>query len=317
MTRYLVKRLILLVPTLLFVCIITFALLRMVPGSAVDAMVYKLETAGLTVSPDDVRHMLGLDIPAPQQFLNWLGGLLHGDLGDSLFQSEPVWDIIKRQVPVTLELGVLTLALSIIISIPLGILCAVKQDKITDNVIRVVSVILMSVPVFWLATLVLIYPSQWWGYAPPVKYASFFADPAENMRMFLVPALLGAIAQASMQLRVVRTMILETLRQDYIRTAWAKGDTERRVLYGHALRNAMIPIVTMIGGSAGMLIGGSVIFETMFNIPGIGAQVVAALDVRDYPLVQGCVLIFALFVMAANLLTDLAYKWIDPRVELE
>jgi peptide/nickel transport system permease protein len=317
MMRYLFKRLLLLIPTLLFVCIITFALLRLVPGSAVDAMVYKLQTAGIIVSPDDVRHMLGLDTPAPQQFIEWFLGIFQGDLGDSLFQAEPVWNIISRQVPVTLELGIMTLILTIVISIPLGIICAARQDKISDNIIRVVSIILMSVPVFWLATLVLIYPSQWWGYAPPVKYVTFFADPAENLRMFFVPALLGAFAQAGMSLRVVRTMILETLRQDYIRTAWAKGDTEKQVLYRHALRNAMIPIVTMFGGSAGMLIGGSVIFETMFNIPGIGAQVVAALDSRDYPLVQGCVLIFAIFVMVVNLITDIAYKWIDPRVELE
>jgi peptide/nickel transport system permease protein len=146
---------------------------------------------------------------------------------------------------------------------------------------------------------------------------SFFVDPAQNMRMFLPPAILGALAQAGMQLRTVRTMILETLRQEYIRTAWAKGCRERPILFVHALRNAMIPIITMIGGAVAGIIGGSVIFETMFNMPGIGAQLVASLETRDYPVVQGCVLVFSAFVMIVNLVTDLTYKWIDPRIELE
>ena len=150
-----------------------------------------------------------------------------------------------------------------------------------------------------------------------MTYVSFFQDPVENMRMFLVPALLGALTQAGMQLRTVRTMTLEVMRQDYIRTCWAKGVGEKRTLFVHALRNSMIPIITMIGGAVAGMIGGSVILETMFNMPGIGAQVVSALDSRDYPLVQGCVLVFSIFVMIVNLLVDLAYKWIDPRVELD
>ena len=150
-----------------------------------------------------------------------------------------------------------------------------------------------------------------------MTYVSFFQDQVENMRMFLVPALLGALTQAGMQLRTVRTMTLEVMRQDYIRTCWAKGVGEKRTLFVHALRNSMIPIITMIGGAVAGMIGGSVILETMFNMPGIGAQVVSALDSRDYPLVQGCVLVFSIFVMIVNLLVDLAYKWIDPRVELD
>jgi peptide/nickel transport system permease protein len=260
--------------------------------------------------------MLGMDKSVFAQFFEWLAGVLRGDLGNSLFQAEPVSGIISRQLPVTLELGVLTLILSNLISIPLGAFCAAKQDKISDYTIRLLSVLFMAIPVFWLATLALVYPSEWWGYAPPMKYASFFADPVENMKMFLPPAILGAFSQAGMQLRVVRTMILETLRQEYIRTAWSKGLPSKRILFLHALRNAMIPIITMIGGAVAGLIGGSVIFESMFNMPGIGSQVVASLDSRDYPMVQGCVLVFSIFVMIVNLLVDLAYKWIDPRVKL-
>lgn len=317
MAKYTVKRCLLLIPTLLLVCIIVFALLRVVPTSAVDYMVYQFRTAGLEVTPEQVQSMLGLDRPAVTQFLDWFLGIFRGDLGESIFQAESVWSIIKRCMPVTLELGILTLIFSNLISIPLGVWCAARQDSVSDYIIRIISVLLLSLPVFWIATMVLVYPARWWGYAPPMTYVSFFVDPVENMKMFLVPSLLGAFTQAGMQLRTVRTMTLETMRQDYIRTCWAKGVGEKRILFTHALRNAMIPIITMIGGAVAGLIGGSVILETMFNMPGIGAQVVAALEKRDYPLVQGCVLVFSIFVMVVNLLVDLAYKWIDPRVELD
>lgn len=317
MAKYALKRVLLLIPTLLLVCVIVFVLLRTVPGSAVDYMIYQFQTAGVTVDQAQVEHMLGMDKPAITQFFDWFLGIFRGDLGESLFQSEGVWDIISRQLPVTLELGVLTLIFSNLISIPLGIYCAARQDSIPDYVIRIISVLLLSLPVFWIATIVLVYPAVWFGYAPPMTYVPFFTNPAENMKMFLVPALLGAFTQAGMQLRTIRTMTLETMRQDYIRTCWAKGVGEKRILFIHALRNSMIPIITMIGGSVAGLVGGSVILETMFNMPGIGAQVVAALDMRDYPLVQGCVLVFSIFVMVVNLIVDLTYKWIDPRVELE
>lgn len=317
MAKYTVKRCLLLIPTLLLVCIIVFALLRVVPTSAVDYMVYQLRTAGVEVTPEQVEVMLGMDKPAVSQFFDWFFGIFRGDLGKSLFQAESVSAIIKRCMPVTLELGILTLIFSNLISIPLGVWCAARQDSISDYIIRIISVLLLSLPVFWIATMVLVYPAQWWGYAPPMSYVSFFENPAENLRMFLVPSLVGAFTQAGMQLRTVRTMTLETMRQDYIRTCWAKGVGEKRILFTHALRNAMIPIITMIGGAVAGLIGGSVILETMFNMPGIGAQVVAALEKRDYPLVQGCVLVFSIFVMVVNLLVDLAYKWIDPRVELD
>lgn len=317
MAKYVFKRVLLLIPTLLLVCIIVFALLRAVPGSAVDYMIYQFETAGIMVDRAHVEHLLGMDQPVVKQFFDWFFGIFRGDLGESLFQAESVWDIISRQLPVTLELGILTLIFSNLISIPLGVYCAARQDSVSDYVIRVISVLLLSLPVFWLATMVLVYPAKWWGYAPPMSYVSFFVDPLENMRMFLVPSLLGAFTQAGMQLRTVRTMTLETMRQDYIRTCWSKGVGEKRILFVHALRNSMVTIITMIGGSVAGLIGGSVILETMFNIPGIGAQVVNALNYRDYPLVQGCVLVFSIFVMIVNLLVDLAYKWIDPRVELD
>lgn len=317
MGKYLVKRILLLIPTILIVCAIVFALMRMIPGDAVDVIVNRMTQSGQVVDEQTVRAQLGLDVPAFQQFFNWMGDILRGDLGDSFFQYDSVWNIISRQLPISLELGIITLILANLISIPLGLFCAAKQDSIPDYVIRIIAVVLMALPMFWLATLVLFYPAQWWGYAPPVVYVSFFEDPIANLQMFLVPALLGALAQAGMQLRTVRTVVLDTMRQDYIRTAYAKGVKQRAVLFKHAFRNAMIPVITIIGGSIAALVGGNVILENIFNIPGIGQQLVTALGQRDYPMVQGCVLIMSIFVMIVNLVVDIAYKWIDPRVTLE
>ena len=293
MAKYALKRILLLIPTIFLVCLIVFILMRSIPGDAVDAIVTRMTKSGQTVDAEAVRVRLGLDKPWYEQFIIW------------------------RQLPISLELGIITLILSNLISIPLGLFCAAKQDSIPDYTIRIISVILMSIPMFWVATLVLFYPAQWWGYAPPVMYVSLFKDPVQNLRMFLVPGILGALAQAGMQLRLVRTQVLDTLRQDYVRTAYSKGIKQRTVLFRHAFRNAMIPVITIIGGSIGALVGGNMILENIFNIPGIGTQMVTALGQRDYPVVQGCVLVMTVFVMLVNLLVDLAYKWIDPRVKFD
>jgi peptide/nickel transport system permease protein len=317
MSKYVLKRVALLIPSLIIVCIIVFSLIRMIPGGAVDQIVSKLTAAGISVDRSAVEKSLGLDKPALQQFFIWVGDLLHGNLGDSFFQGRTVWDIISKQLPISLELGLLTLVLTNLISIPLGVLSAARQDSFMDQTVRIVAIILMAVPVFWMATMVLIYPARWWGYAPPIKYVGFFADPISNLKMFLVPAFLGALTQSGMQLRMVRTSVLEVMRQDYVRTAHSKGLKESTVLFGHAFRNSLIPVVTLVGGSIAGLVGGSVILENLFNIPGIGAQMVAGLTNRDYPVVQGCVLVFSVFVMLVNLLVDITYKWIDPRVSLD
>ena len=317
MGKYIGKRILLLVPAVFLVCVIVFALMRLVPGDAVDSIIYKYSSMGISADRAEVEAMLGLDQPAVAQFFTWLKGVLTGDLGDSLFEYESVASIIGRQLPVTLELGILTLLFSCILSIPIGLFCAAKQDSLPDYAFRVVAILLVSIPVFWIATMVIIYPSLWWGYPPPTTYVSSFENPLENLRMFIIPALLGALMQAGIQMRTVRTMTLEVMRLDYIRTAWAKGTKERVILFKHAFRNAMIPVVTMIGGSAATMIGGSVIMESVFNIPGIGQQVITALGSRDYPLVQGCVLVFAIFVMIINLVVDVCYKWIDPRINLD
>jgi len=317
MGKYIIKRILLLIPALILVCVVVFLLMRMMPGDAVDYIVNRMLQSGIPTDPEAVRASMGLDKPAIQQFFLWMADVVRGDLGESFFQHETVLGLMGRQIPVSVELGILTILLSNAISIPLGLFCAARQDSIGDYGIRVISIILMSVPMFWVATLVLFYPAQWWGYSPPIAYQSFFANPGVNLQMMIVPALLGAIAQAGMQLRFVRTMVLDTMRADFIRTAYSKGVKERVVMFKHAFRNAMIPIITMIGGSFGMIVGGNVILENIFNIPGIGQQLVTALGQRDYPIVQGCVLVMSAFVMVVNLITDIAYKWIDPRVTLD
>ena len=317
MGKYFVKRVLLLIPTILLVCVIVFVLMRMIPMDAVATLQQKLSANGTYVDEEYVRQLLGLDKPAVQQFFIWIGDVLRGDLGDSYFDHTTVNSILANKLPVTLELGILSLVITNLISIPLGLFCAARQDSISDYTIRVISTILIALPVFWIATLVLIYPNLWWGWAPTVTYVPIWEDPIQNLSMFLLPALLSAIGQAGIQMRTIRTMTLEVMRQDYIRTAWAKGVPERRVLFKYAFRNSMIPIITMIGGSVAMMIGGNVVMENIFNIPGLGQAMVAALNSRDYPIVQGCVLVLSLFVMCINLIVDLAYKWIDPRVTLD
>ena len=317
MGKYLVKRILLLIPTFLLVCVIVFALMRMIPGSAVDSMVTKLANAGVSTDRAAVEASLGLDQPPVKQFFVWLSHVLRGDLGESLFMYESVSDILARRLPVTLELGILTVVLSCVIAIPCGLLCAARQDTAGDYILRVISILLLSIPVFWIATIVIIYPAILWGYSPPTNYVSFFKEPGTNLRMILIPALLGAFGQSGMLMRTVRTVTLDVMRQDYVRTGWAKGLSEKKVILRYAFRNSMIPVITQIGGSIASLVGGSVVLENIFSIPGMGQVVVSALNSRDYPLVQGCVIVFALFVMVVNLVVDIAYKWIDPRVNLE
>lgn len=317
MSKYFVKRVLLLIPTILLVCVIVFALMRMIPMDAVATLQQKLSANGNYVDEEYVRSLLGLDKPAIQQFFLWLKDVLRGNLGTSYFDHVSVNEIIAKKLPATLELGILSLLMTNLISIPLGLFCAARQDSISDYTIRVISTVLIALPVFWVATLVLIYPNLWWGWAPEVTYVPIWEDPIKNLSMFLLPAALSAVGQAGIQMRTIRTMTLEVMRQDYIRTAWAKGVPERKVLFRYAFRNSMIPIITMIGGSVAMMIGGNVVMENIFNIPGLGQAMVSALNSRDYPIVQGCVLVLSLFVMCINLLVDLAYQWIDPRVSLE
>jgi peptide/nickel transport system permease protein len=315
-TNYIIKRLLLLIPTLFIVSVIVFLLVRFVPGSAIDVIQATISQAGVTqVDRAAIAHALGLDVPVHVQYIRWIGDIiLHGDLGDSIIQGQPVLSMIVGRLPVTIELGLLAIIISTLIGIPLGTYSAVRQDSWGDYTGRTIAILLIAVPSFWLAILIMIYPAIWWGWSPPMKLIPFTEDLIGNIGMFLIPATILGTATAGGLMRMQRTMILEVMRQDYIRTAWAKGLTERVVIMRHGIKNAFIPVITILGGQVGMLIGGAVIIENIFNLPGLGQLALQALNQRDYPLVMAITLVTAVFVMLCNLIVDITYTWLDPRI---
>ena len=333
MRAYLIRRLLLIIPTLLILSIIVFLSVRFIPGDVVDVMVAEMEswyTAGAEIDREALERMLGLDVPAYVQYGRWIGvlptpdwitgeshfnGLLQGTLGESLL-GDPVSieERILGRLPVTFELGVMAILIGLLIALPVGIYSAIRQDTATDYVGRSAAIIGLATPNFWLATMVMIFPAIWWGWSPSVELIPFTEDPLGNLGMFIIPAVILGTASAAATMRMTRTMMLEVLRQDYIRTAWAKGLNERVVIMRHALKNALIPVVTLIGLQLPILVGGAVIMENIFNLPGLGRLMVNALDQRDYPMVSGINLVFATMVVGVNLMIDLIYPFLDPRV---
>lgn len=315
MQGYIIRRIFLLIPTIFLVCLITFFLVRWVPGSAVDVIEASLSQGGtVNIDREAIEHELGLDVPAPKQFVIWFGNLLQGNLGNSIIQGRPVSTMVLERMPVTLELGLMGLLLSVCIGIPLGIFSAVRQDSPLDYLFRTIAILLIAVPPFWIGTLVMIYPSTWWGWSPPMELITFKEDPLGNLGMFVIPAIILGTSTSGGLMRMVRTMMLEVMRMDYIKTAWAKGLNEKTVIFRHAIKNAFIPVVTILGGAIGMMIGGAVIIEQIFNLPGMGLLILQSLNQRDYPLVSGTTLILSFFVMCANLIVDISYSWLDPRI---
>ncbi len=270
------------------------------------------------VDRDALERMLGLDVPVWVQYVRWLREiLLHGALGESLFSRESVEEAILERLPVTIELGLMAILIGLVIAMPVGIYSAMRQDTAADFLGRSVAIIGLATPNFWLGIMVMIYPAIWWGWAPPLELVSFTEDPPGNLAMFLIPSLIVGTASAAATMRMTRTMMLEVLRQDYIRTAWSKGLKERAVVIRHAIKNALIPVVTLIGLQLPILVGGTVIMENIFNLPGIGRLLLSALNDRDYPMVSGVNLFFATGVVLLNLLIDLIYPYLDPRVRYE
>jgi peptide/nickel transport system permease protein len=239
---------------------------------------------------------------------------LQGDLGRSLWTSTPVTEQLAARLPVTLELSVLALAVALVVALPIGIYSAIRQDTAGDYLARSFSILMLAVPSFWLGTLVMVLPSIWWGWSPQIEYIPLTRDPVKNLGQMILPAVILGTSLSAILMRFTRTMMLEVLRQDYIRTAWAKGLSERLVVIRHALRNALIPVVTLIGLQAPLLIGGAVIIEQIFVIPGMGLLLLEAVSQRDYPIVTGVFLVVGLCVMLINLLVDLSYGLLDPKV---
>ena len=333
MRAYIVRRVLLIIPTLFILSILVFLSVRFIPGDMITIMAMRMEMAGGGSDVTDreaMERMLGLDVPAHVQFGRWIGvlptpdwitgeshfeGLLQGTFGDSLLGA-PV-SIEKRildRLPVTIELGLLAIVIGLVIALPVGIYSAIRQDTAADYVGRSVAIIGMATPNFWLALMVMIYPAIWWGWSPPMEWVPFTEDPLGNLGILIIPAVILGTALSAGTMRMTRTMMLEVLRQDYIRTAWSKGLKERVVIMRHAVKNALIPIVTLIGMSLPLLIGGSVIIEQIFSLPGLGRLMLFALNERDYPVVSGVNLVFATMVVAVNLMIDMIYPYLDPRV---
>ena len=296
MRAYLIRRSLLIIPTLFILTIIVFLAVRFIPGDAIDVMMMSTEQSG--VDREAVERMLGLDVPVYVQYGRWIGvlptpdrvtgeshfkGLLQGTFGESLTGGWSIEERIIGRLPVTIELGVMAIVIGLIIALPVGIYSAIRQDTATDYVGRTVAVIGLATPNFWLGIMVMLYPAIWWGWSPSVELIPFREDPLGNLVMFLIPALILGTGISAATMRMTRTMMLEVLRQDYIRTARSKGLKERVVVLRHAIKNALIPVVTLIGMQLPLLIGGSVILEEIFVLPGIGRIFVAALDGRDYP----------------------------------
>lgn len=315
MSAYVLRRLLALLPTLVFASIIVFAIVRLVPGDVVDLMLSQNDISADTRTREDLVRALGLDRPMWEQYLHWVGNIvLHGDLGQSLWQGEPVLGMVMARIPATFSLGVLALGVALTVALPIGVLSAIRQDTAADYVARSFSILMLAVPSFWLGTMVMVFPSVWWGWSPEVRYVPFLEDPVQHVRQMLVPAIVLGMALSAITMRMTRTMMLEVLRQDYIRTAWAKGLNEPLVIVRHALRNALIPVVTLIGLQAPLLIGGAVVIEQIFVVPGMGLLLLDAVHQRDYPLITGVFLVVGVAVMLINLLVDLSYGLFDPKV---
>jgi peptide/nickel transport system permease protein len=266
---------------------------------------------------DEMRARLGLDRPIYVQYLDWIGGVVQGDLGTSLRNKTPVAEELLGRMPVTAELGVMAMLFGLTIAIPVGVIAAVRQDTWSDYIVRSTAIGFLAIPSFWLGTLVITMPSVWWGWTPPLRYTSFLADPLKNLGHVIVPAVILGLALSGSLMRLTRAQMLEVLRQDYVRTASAKGLSERAVVVRHALKNAFIPVVTLLGLQVSILIGGTVVLESVFVLPGMGRYLLEAVQYRDYPVIQGLNLIFATVIIMANLLVDLLYGWLDPRVRYQ
>ena len=320
MGAYAIRRLLWIPVTLVVISIIVFLLVRWIPGDIVDEIIaQQLPSAGNEEAERiAITHALGLDKPFYVQYGHWVSNIVvHGSLGKSLNGNQDITKEILHRLPISLELTLMSLIIGILISIPIGVYAAIRQDTVPDYVLRSIAVVLISVPSFWLGTIIMIYPSIWWGWSPPMQYISFGKDPLGNIGMFLIPAFILGTAMTGSSLRMTRTMMLEVMRQDYTRTAWAKGLTERIIVIRHALKNALIPVITIIGMQIPMIIGGSVIVEQIFVLPGMGRYLLDAINHRDYPIVSGINLVLATFVVVINLIVDLTYGWMDPRIHYQ
>ena len=315
MRAYLAKRLLLVIPTLLGVASVVFVIMRVIPGDV--ALLILGGDDGGRIDRDQLAAMhrqLGLDQPLLVQFGHWLWGVLHFDFGNSLWTGQPVMEELVARLPLSLELAVLATIVSVLLAIPLGVAAAVRQDTWVDYVVRVVSIGGLAIPSFWVGILIILLLVISFGWGPPLEYTLPWVDPWANFQQMVWPVVTVGYRYAAVTTRMTRSTLLEVLRDDYIRTAWAKGLGERAVVFRHAMKNAMLPVITLIGTEFAFLIGGLVVTETVFTLNGVGRFVVDAVAHRDYPVVQALVFVIAFGFVVVNLLIDLTYAWFDPRI---
>ena len=317
MRKYLIGRLLLFIPSLLGASLVIFVLMRLVPGDIAEIIVYQAGAESSSVQQrqvQEIRVELGLHRPVVMQYVVWLGNALRGDFGHSYIQKRPVIEILRERFPRSLELAFLTLLVAVVWAVPLGVISAVRQNTWADYAVRVVSISGLSLPIFFTGVLILWALVRFFRWLPPLEFVSFLDDPAENLKQLVWPTVAQAYYISAPIMRLTRSQMLEVVRHDYVRTARAKGLAERAVIYRHALSNSLLPVVTFIGWWGGRLLGGLVIMEIIFAVPGMGSALVQAVSNRDYPTVQAIVFMMAVIFLTLNLLVDLAYGWLDPRI---
>ena len=315
MRSYIIRRLLLLVPIMLGVSFLTFAVFRLIPG---DAAILTLGFGSTPETLEELRADLGIDRPWYEQYGDWVWGVVQGDFGESITESGlSVTTELGRRLPITVEILIMAIIFSLVLGVPPGVLSAIRPGTSLDFVVRIASVLWLSIPSFWLGILVITFGLTWFGWTPPQfgrGFVPFFDDPWVNLQQFFFPSLVLALAIAAAIMRLTRSAMLEVLRNDYIRTAWAKGLRERTVIIRHALKNALIPVVTVVGLQVGALIGGTVLVERVFALNGVGFWVVESVIRRDIFVVMSLTLIFAMTYVVANLIVDITYGWLDPRI---
>ena len=317
MQVYMLKRTLLFIPTMLLVATLVFAILRLVPGDPAISLLSggpQTETEFTEEDLQRLRAKLGTDRPIYVQYATWVWGLIQLDFGTSFFYDQPVWDDIKKRFPITFELAILALLMAGAVAIPLGVISAIKQDSLPDYVGRNNTIGGIAVPNFWIGILLVYMLANLFDWLPPLGYKDVWDAPLDNLQQLVFPALALAITHMAFLARVTRSAALEVSREDYIRTARSKGLSEKVVLGRHLLKNALLPVITVAGFEVGRLMGGTVLIETIFNVPGIGQLLVKGIQHRDFPMVQGIVIIITFLVLVLNLIVDLAYAWLNPRI---
>jgi peptide/nickel transport system permease protein len=315
MLKYLAGRIVGMLPAVFLLVFFVVVLIQLIPGNIIDLMLDQSSSPDIATR-EALTKELGLDKSLPLRYLDYMGHLVRGDFGRSLWTNKSVTEMIRLYAPPTIQLAIVSIIIGAFSGIVLGVVSAVTQDSWVDYVLRSLAIAGISIPNFAIATSVVIFPAILWGVAPNLNYVSITENPWENLKIIWLPGSILALGLSTSLMRLMRTTMLDVLRQDYIRTARAKGVSEFRIIARHAVRNAVIPVITLLGLQIAFLLGGSVIVETIFSIPGVGRLLVGAIGKRDYPIVQGIVVVIGLFVMVTNLVVDMSYSLLDPRIKM-